>query len=343
MKKDRYMTSRILTTLAIGSAAILAAGCSSSAASTDSGEGSGDFPSGTMTMIVPFSAGGPTDLAVRAMAPLIKERTGQTVVTENKPGATGTIGMNYVINSNPDGLTSAIACTSSTVVVPVTQENPPYTTDDYRMIGSVTAGPIAFIVKADSEYQTIEDLLNAAKDSPDTLTVGTSGANSHNSLELKRLSKLYGPTFTEVPLEGNSAATTALLAGDIDVAFISVGDDIPQYMEDGTLRMLAVASAERSTAEELSDVPTLVESGYPDMVNGKSACGILVPADTPDATVDAFSDILSDVVADPAFGETMGEEKVIDPYLDSDGMTEFFQNQMEAYEGLVGDEPRAKP
>src|SRR5699024_1204107 len=161
---------------------------------------------------------------------------------------------------------SAIACTSSSVIVPVTQENPPYTTADYRTIGSVTAGPIAFLVNADSEYETIEDLLAAAEESPDTLTASTSGATSHNSLQLQRLSKLYDTTFTEVPFEGNSAATAALLGGNIDVAFISIGDDIPQYMEEGDLRMLAVASAERNTGEGIEDVPTLAESGYPEMV-----------------------------------------------------------------------------
>lgn len=325
------MTTRLLASLAIGSATLLVAGCGGSGDSADAG----DFPSGTMTMVVPFSPGGPTDLAVRSMAPLIEERTGQTVVTENKEGATGTIGMNYVINSKPDGLTSAIACTSSAVVVPVTQENPPYTVDDYRMVGSVTAGPIAFLVQGDSEFETIEDLFAAAKDSPGTLTAGTSGANSHNSLELRRLAKLYDVAFTEVPFEGNSATTAALLGGNIDVAFISIADDIPQYMEEGSLRMLAVASAERNSAEAIKDVPTLAESGYPDMVNGNSACGIVVPAETPDETVDAFSDILSEVAADSGFREAVGEEKVMDPYLDGDEMMAFFQDQVEAYEGLT--------
>lgn len=328
------MRSRLLAAFALSSVAVLIAGCGGSRATSGGG---GEFPSGTMTIVVPFSPGGPTDLAVRSMAPLIEERTGQTVVTENQPGATGTIGMSHVINSKPDGLTSAIACTSSAVIVPVTQENPPYTVEDYRMVGSVTAGPIAFLVRSDSEYKTIEDLLEAAAESPDTLTAGTSGANSHNSLELQRLSKLHDTTFTEVPFEGNSAATAALLGGDIDVAFISISDDIPQYMEEGDLRMLAVASAERNEGEGVSDVPTLAESGYPDMVNGNSACGIVVPADTPDETVDAYSDILADVVTDEGFKEAVGEEKVMDPYLAGDEMNAFFQEQVDAYEGLVGD------
>ncbi|WP_084499999.1 tripartite tricarboxylate transporter substrate binding protein [Brevibacterium album] len=325
------MTLRLITTFAIGSTAALLAGCGSSAGPAEDAA----FPAGTMTVVVPFSPGGPTDLAVRSMAPLIEERTGQTVVTENKPGATGTIGMNYVIGAKPDGLTSAIACTSSAVVVPLTQENPPYATADYRTVGSVTAGPIAFLVNKDSEYDDIGELLAAAEASPDTLTAGTSGANSHNSLELKRLADLHGASFTEVPFEGNSAATAALLAGDIDVAFISVADDIPQYMEEGSLRMLAVASAERSTAEALEDVPTLAESGYSDMVNGSSACGIVVPAETPDDIVDAYSGILGEVTADPEFREAVGEDRVTDPYLPGDEMTAFFENQLEAYEGLV--------
>lgn len=287
-----------------------------------------------MTIVVPFDPGGPTDLAVRSMAPLIEERTGQTVVTENQPGATGTIGMSHVIGSKPDGLTSAIACTSSAVIVPVTQENPPYTTDDYRMVGSVTAGPIAFLVNADSEYETIEDLLAAAEEAPDTLTAGTSGANSHNSLELQSLSEQYGATFTEVPFEGNSAATAALLGGNIDVAFISISDDIPQYMEEGELRMLAVASEERNAGEGIEDVPTLAESGYPEMVNGNSACGIVVPAETPDPIVDAYSNILAEVTADAAFRDAVGEEKVMDPYLPGDEMNAFFQGQVDAYTGL---------
>lgn len=326
------MTSRLLAALAIGSVAVLAAGCSGAGSASDDGS----FPGGTMTMVVPFAPGGPTDLAVRSMAPLIEERTGQTVVTENKDGATGTIGMNYVINSRPDGLTSAIACTSSAVVVPVTQENPPYTTDDYRTVGSVTAGPMAFVVQGDSEFQSIEDLFAAVQEAPDTFTAGTSGANSHNSLELKRLAGLYDTAFTEVPFEGNSAATAALLGGNIEVAFISIGDDIPQYLEEGSLRMLAVASAERSTAEALQDVPTLAESGYPEMVNGNSACGIVVPADTSDETVEAFSELLGEVAADPAFREAVGEEKVMDPYLPGEEMDAFYQEQIEAYEGLVG-------
>lgn len=287
-----------------------------------------------MTIVVPFDPGGPTDLAVRSMAPLIEERTGQTVVTENQPGATGTIGMSHVIGSKPDGLTSAIACTSSAVIVPVTQENPPYTTDDYRMVGSVTAGPIAFLVNADSEYETIEELLAAAEEAPDTLTAGTSGANSHNSLELQSLSEQYGATFTEVPFEGNSAATAALLGGNIDVAFISISDDIPQYMEEGELRMLAVASEERNAGEGIEDVPTLAESGYPEMVNGNSACGIVVPAETPDSIVDAYSNILAEVTADAAFRDAVGEEKVMDPYLPGDEMNAFFQGQVDAYTGL---------
>jgi tripartite-type tricarboxylate transporter receptor subunit TctC len=251
------------------------------------------FPSRPVTLIITFPAGGPTDVAGRALAEATSRYLGQPVVVENRPGATGTLGAAALVNAKPDGYT--VSMTPITVFRLPHMENVAFDPiRDIRYVLGVSGYVFAVIVRADAPWKTMQELVAYAKANPEKVTYGSHGVGGTVHLAMEELSAAQGVKFTHVPYKGSADMLTALLGGHINVAVDSTGA-VP-HVAAGKARVLAVLTEKRAAV--WPDAPTLLELGYG--IVSTSPYGIGVPAATPDAVVKALHDAFKKGLEDPA-------------------------------------------
>ncbi len=297
------------------------------------GSGSAEaYPTEPITLVIPYAAGGPTDLVGRAIAPFFEENLGETVVPENREGGSGAIGMNYMLNQEADGHTLEILASTAAVVTPLV-EDVGYDQNDYMTLGAITQYPYVLAVRGDSEYATAEELFAAATANPGTVTVGVPGAASQGAVELQRLAEQYGVETTPVPFDGNAGTITALLGGNVDAIFLVASDDVLANVESGDFRALAVGSAER--ASYLPETPTLAELGYEELTLGTSYYGLAAKAGTPPEIAGLLGDTLQAALEDPEIVETIGEKYVPDEFISGEELKKLFDEQRAAYEPIL--------
>lgn len=248
--------------LVIGSAAALAIGLVAGAANAQA------FPARTVTIVVPFPPAGGADTLARILSTNLGNTWKQTVIVDNRPGASGQIGATYVARSPADGYTLMMSSTASLDKNNVAQFAP---------IALVSASPYVVTVRAGLGVRTIRELVAKAKAEPGKLTFGSSGAGSASHLTVELFKQLAGVNMLHVPYKGTGQAVSDLLGGTIDVMFAPAQTVMP-HMKGGKVVALAVTSAKRGKA--LPELPTIAESGVP----GYAAVGwfgLLAPAATP--------------------------------------------------------------
>jgi tripartite-type tricarboxylate transporter receptor subunit TctC len=293
------------------------------AASSTSGGAASDFPTDDIRFIVSYAAGGPTDVAGRAVAAYMEKEFGVSVVVENIDGASGAVGTAELSRAKPDGLTIAMTTASAASRVPLI-EAVGYQLDDLQPIGVATFGPGLVIVRKDSPYKTINDLVRAAKAKPGTVTLGTAGPSSPQHVEIVRMERDYHVSFSAVPFQGEAPAVTALLGSNVDGCFCSNAQTTMAQVDAGEFKVLATAAPER--LKSMPDVPTLAESGFKDLVNGSSYFILVAPAGTPDDVVKRLEETLKGALEDPATVETIGKERLLDPFMGADDLTSMMQD-----------------
>jgi tripartite-type tricarboxylate transporter receptor subunit TctC len=220
------------------------------------------FPSEPIKIVVPFAAGGNTDVTARLVAPLMQEILGQPVIIENRAGAGGMIGAGAAMSSKPDGHTLMMGTNSTVSVGPNLYSNWPY--DPIKAVTPISiiqTVPFVLVVKADSPIKSVQDLVKLAKDKPGEITVAHAGTGSSNHLVAELFQMRTGTKLILVPYKGAAPAMNDLLAGQVHTIFDQASTTVPQ-VQGGTVRALAVASARRMSA--LPDVPTFAEAGVKD-------------------------------------------------------------------------------
>ena len=259
-----------------------------------------EFPSKPITIVTPYSVGGPSGIQGQILADFISPKLGQPVVIESKPGAGATIGPAFVANAEPDGYTLLIAGAPSFSISPTLIADVPYKGHEaFRQIATVSNAGNAFAVNADSEIKTIADLVAAAKADPGGLTFGTPGIGSLGQLATTEFMQKAGVEMTHVPFKGGAPVVTDLLAGNIDVGVLNIGPLLPQ-VEAGKIRILATTGPERSF--ETPDTPTMQEEGF-DGFDFQTWYSISGPAGLPDSVVKILSDALGEALNDPGVQE----------------------------------------
>ncbi len=331
----RYATRSLLLALA-GVLAALLSGCA--AAGTQSSEGAEEYPSEEVRILVPYTAGGPTDLAARTIGAYFEEQFGQPVIVENLPGAAGSMAMNELISSEPDGYTIKLIAAPSTVVTPLIQDVE-YGPEDFQTVGVITVIPSVLAVKSDSEFETAEQFFEAAEADPGTLDVGTPGATTSQALELRRLADEYGVEVKIVPFNGNAEMTQALLGDNVDAIFVNASEDIRQQFDAGEFRPLAVSSPDR--AEYLPDTPTLAEAGYENLTYSVSIFGFGVPTGTPPEIVSKLEETMRSGLEDPEVREQIGEDYVPDEFIGAEEFRRLLDEIVEVY-GPVAEQIKEK-
>ena len=268
---------------------------------------SAEYPTREVRIIVPFAAGGTTDLISRTIAAGLEPRLGQPVVVENRPGAGGGNAYNEVLRGEPDGYT---LCDLSLpfAVISSTREDVGYTVDQLQPIGVVTRNPNVIVVPAASPHQRAADLFAAAQAQPGEVEIATAGATVSAHVEMERLDREYGVPLKPVPFEGVAPAVAALLGGNVDAGIIDASKDTLRRIEAGELRPLAITSAER--ADYLQEVPTLKELGFPELTLSVSIDGLAGPAGMPPEVVGKLEAALRETLRDPQVLATIGENYI---------------------------------
>ncbi|WP_341889881.1 tripartite tricarboxylate transporter substrate binding protein [Variovorax sp. YR752] len=220
------------------------------------------WPEKTITIVVPFPPGGSTDTLARSVGAKMQEKLGQTVVVENKAGATGTIGAAQVKRAAPDGYTVLVSSLGPFVIAPYLIKNVPYDAGkDFDLLTVAVQAPNVLVVPAASPHKSVADVIAALKQTPGKMSFASSGNGSSDHLTAELFWLQTGTSGVHVPYKGGAPAVSDLLGGQVDASFQNI-NAIVQHVNGGKLRALAVTGAKRSAL--MPNVPTLAESGVKD-------------------------------------------------------------------------------
>ncbi len=262
------------------------------------------FPSQPIQIVVGFTPGGSADTTARIVGDGISRELGQPVVIVNKPGAGTNIAAQFVSKAPADGYTLLFGGTSLVyspgLLYPSMKAN---LAKDFTPVGGVVKVPLLLIVKQDSPVRDVKQLMAAARSKPGQVNYGSTGAGVSPQIATEMLNGKAGVVMTHVPYKGTAPMLTAMLAGDIDVAF-DVASSSGPMIQAGKLRGLAVSSAAR--LRMFPDIPTIAESGYPGF-DVATWYGLVAPQGTPAAVAQKINAALQKVLANPEIGKTLAD------------------------------------
>src|SRR6476469_4395315 len=238
-----------------------------------------EYPTRPIKLVVPYAAGGPTDVLGRLVGEYLGRDLKQVVVVENKAGAQGAIGAEAVARSEPDGYTLFVTAASIFVLNPMLYKKLPYDpVKDFRMLALITDLPVVMEVHPSVPAKTVAEFVAYARQNPGKLNFGSAGTGGTIHLAGEMFKQMAGIDLFHVPYKGAGPALTDLLSGNIQVMFDTLSTALPP-IKSGLLRPLGVSSGQRSP--DLPDVPTIAESGYPDY-RVSVWYGIAAPSRLPD-------------------------------------------------------------
>ncbi len=290
------------------------------------------YPSRQLQLIVPFPAGGPTDIVARLYAQQLAKLAGQPVIVENVSGAAGIIGTQNAARAEPNGYTILFSTASTGVINQVIMKSLPYDFQkDFSMIALIANAPHLLVVNANLPIKNLADLIALAKQNPGKLSFASAGAGSIVQMGGELFKYQSGIDILHVPYKGGAPATMAVLKGEVDL----IVNDLSTFkaqIEDGKLRALAVAHTSR--LKPLPQVPTFIELGMPEMVSS-SWWGIAVPVKTSadiQAKLRAWNDI---IIANPDYVARLAD-MAIEPLLMTPEQTQqFLQNEFKKWQAVA--------
>jgi tripartite-type tricarboxylate transporter receptor subunit TctC len=260
------------------------------------------FPERDITLIVPWAAGGGTDALGRTLTKNAKQYIGASVTVVNRPGGTGVAGMKAVATAKPDGYTlGLITFHLSSYRLSGLSE---LSYRDFEPVMLLNRSPTGFLVKADSPFKTMKDLVDYSKANPQVVTVATSGAGAVPHLSTALLAKQLGLKVTFVPFDGGAPARTAVLGGHVTMLVVN-SEEALQFYKSKQLRFLALNSDERHSS--FPDVPTIAEAGYPLQTLLLDWRGIAAPKGTPKEILDVLTVGFRKMAQDPEYIRLMDE------------------------------------
>lgn len=289
-----------------------------------------EYPSDPLNYILCFNPGGETDITARIQEAPLKKYFPDGVVISYKVGGGGSVGWSELISSKPDGYTIAGFNLPHIVLQPLTRGNAGYETEALKPIYFFQSTPNILVVRNDSPFKTLKDLIDFAKENPGVVTAGGSGSSSANDMGVILLNKAAGIKITYIPFTGSGAATPALLGGHVG-SLMTYSTMAIQYKEK--FRPLAIMSDERM--EVLPDVPTFKELGY-DIVEGAYR-GAAAPPETPDANIKYLADSFEKVMKEPAVLQKMKENGFKSEFMGPEASAALIKKKIEEYKVLLGE------
>jgi tripartite-type tricarboxylate transporter receptor subunit TctC len=260
------------------------------------------YPSRPIHIVIAFPAGGPTDIVGRMLAEKLTPVLGQSIIIENKGGANGTLGADYVAKAEPDGHTLFLTTVGAVTVSPHMRSDLPYNAlRDFAPVVHVVRNTTILVTNPKLGVKTAKDFVAMAKAKPDQMTYASTGIGGTPHLAMELFSQSAEMKLTHVPYRGAAPAVTDMLSGQVNI----LGADVPvliQHIKGGALIPIGAASDRRSAA--LPDVPTLAEQGYPNTVSG-NWYGLLAPAKTPPAVIAKLNAAFNDALKDPGIRQKL--------------------------------------
>jgi tripartite-type tricarboxylate transporter receptor subunit TctC len=267
------------------------------------------YPDRPLTWVVPFGPGTVTDNSARVVAKVLAEKIGQPVLIENKPGAGGIVGTEFVMNAKPDGYTFLYGSSGPMATYSSLYKKLSYSTlKSFTPVHAMAASPLIMVVNAASPYKNVKEFVEYAKANPDKVNFGTSGAGTSQHLTGELLQMAAGFKMTHIAYKAGASQMTDLLAGNIQVMF-EYSSVVKPQIEAGKLRPLGITTAQR--LKNMPDVPTFAEQGLPEVQISAWAV-IMLPANAP-------ADVVAKLAG--AFGETMRDPAILAYYDSTDSVT----------------------
>jgi tripartite-type tricarboxylate transporter receptor subunit TctC len=287
---------------------ILRAACAALAAIAFAAHAQAPYPNRPLRIVVPFPAGGTTDIIARAVAQKLTEATGQPVVVDNRPGAGGNIGAELVAKSAPDGYTLLMGTVGTHAINPNIYAKMPYDhVRDFAPVILVAGVPNVLEINPSVPVNSVQELIAYAKANPGKLSFASSGNGTSIHLSAELFKTMTGVQMAHIPYKGSAPALADLVGGQVQLMF----DNLPSSLaliKAGKLKPLAVTSAQRSAA--LPDVPTVAESGLPGF-EASSWFGLLAPAGTPKDVVAKLNGEVAKWLATPEAKEKLASQGAI--------------------------------
>lgn len=293
-----------------------------------SGDAAADYPTKRIDYVLPFDPGGESDITARLQQKPLEEELGQGVTISYQPGAGGALGWSELTRSRPDGYT-VMGCNIPHIILqPMLRDDAGYETEEIKPVYFFQSTPNALLVPADSEMETVDDFVAAAKENPGAMSVGGSGDFSANHIGTLQFADVAGIEVSYTPFDGTGSAVPALLGGHVD-ALMSYTPQIEQLGDQ--VKALAIATEEPM---EGLDVPTFTEAGY-DVVDGAYR-GVCVQEDTPDEIVDKLAETFATVNEDEGLIEDFKTQAFNLENYGPEESVELIESRTGQYEELLG-------
>lgn len=314
---------RVLTYFAVAAAA-LGVALGSAAAQ--------DFPNRPVKMVIAFPAGGPTDFVGRLIADKFKDLLGQPVLIENKGGAGGVLGADYVAKSDPDGYTLFLTTVGAVAITPHMRNNMPYdATKDFAGVSLVVKNTTVMVVRSADPVNSSKELAELAKAKPNSVPFASTGVGTTPHLAMELFQGAAGVKFLHVPYRGAAPALTDLLGGQVKAVALDVPVILSQ-IQGGALKPLGAVSNQRNPM--LPNVPTLAEQGYPG-TQADNWYALLAPSKTPAAIITKLNKAVADALADPVVKEKLIQSGAIPAGNSPAEMNAFLKSESERWDRIV--------
>jgi tripartite-type tricarboxylate transporter receptor subunit TctC len=265
-----------------------------------------DYPDHPIRLIVPFAAGGGNDIVARLLQPRLEQELGQSIIVDNRPAASGTVGTEAVAHAQPDGYTLLMAFTTHTVNPAVNAKLPYDTERDLSPIILVGKSPLLLSVNANLPVKTLGDLVAFAKANPGKLNYSTPGSTSQGHLLMALWTKLAGIEMTQIAYRGGGPAVLSTVAGETQMTVMSAIASAAQ-VKAGTLRAIATGGLERDP--QFPDLPTISESGFPGF-EAVAWVGLFTTAGTPELIIDRLNALVNHIIRDPVMIKRFREQGI---------------------------------
>jgi tripartite-type tricarboxylate transporter receptor subunit TctC len=288
------------------------------------------FPTRPISLIIPAPPGGPTDSVGRVVAKALSDVLAQPVVPENRPGAGATVGTGLLAKAAPDGYTvGALANVGLTSQFGMARDVP-YKLEDFTALGIVGFDVVLVSIRADSQFKSLAELVEHAKQNPKKLSYGAVGIGSTSQMAMEAVKQAFGVDLNFIPFNGAGPTLTALLGGHIDIGSAQLSSSQP-FVASGRLKPLIVTSGSRLPA--LPEVPTVAELGKAGTPN--FWVGLFVPAKTPAAVVDRLIQALAQVIRDPATATLLERTGLIVDYRSPEATRKLMTDEIKAIAELA--------
>jgi tripartite-type tricarboxylate transporter receptor subunit TctC len=291
-----------------------------------------EFPDKPIRLIVPFAPGGVTDTSGRLVADALGKRLGQTIVVENKAGASGNIGTQQAALAAPDGYTLLLGFDGTLVINPHVFANFPIDPiNDLAPVGKIGDATLILVAHPSFPAKTVQELIAYSKTQPNGVSYGTSGVGSTPHIAGELLKVRTGANLTHIPYKGGGQAMSDALGGNVPLVFTAVAGAVPHLQQK---RLVAIAVSSEKRSPSLPDVPTFIEGGVPDF-EATSWVAILAPAKTPRPVIEKLNRELNAVLSDPVTVEKLAALGIVATPGSPEKLTEQMRTDLARYGQVV--------